>query len=105
MAAICRVSLTLVMIYELPLLNKMRKMLIRNHYTSEVSLEYVALRVVTSWLPFLFLCRRQALLCVLAKNCSETNYIRLVEGLCNEHKIKLLKVRRVSLFQYSFRGE
>ena len=37
--------------------------------------------------------RRQALLCVLAKNCSETNYSRLVEALCNEHQIKLLKVR------------
>eukprot|EP00731_Ephydatia_muelleri_P031645 Em0023g152a len=36
--------------------------------------------------------KRQALLCVLAKNCSEANYIRLVEALCNEHQIKLLKV-------------
>ena len=36
--------------------------------------------------------RRQALLCLLAKNCSEAGYIRLVEALCNEHQIKLLKV-------------
>lgn len=36
--------------------------------------------------------RRQALLCLLAKNCSETGYTRLVEALCNEHNIKLLKV-------------
>lgn len=36
--------------------------------------------------------RRQALLCLLAKNCTEAGYIRLVEALCNEHNIKLLKV-------------
>ena len=36
--------------------------------------------------------RRQALLCLLAKNCSEAGYIRLIEALCNEHQIKLLKV-------------
>ena len=36
--------------------------------------------------------RRQALLCVVAKNCSEAAYIRLVEALCNEHQISLLKV-------------
>ena len=35
----------------------------------------------------------QALLCVLAKNCTEAAYIRLVEALCSEHQIKLLKVR------------
>ena len=36
--------------------------------------------------------RRQALLCLLAKNCNEAAYSRLVEALCNEHNIKLLKV-------------
>ena len=36
--------------------------------------------------------KRQALLCVVAKNCSEAAYIRLVEALCNEHQISLLKV-------------
>jgi len=36
--------------------------------------------------------RRQALLCVLAKNCNEQAYVRLVEALCQEHQIKLLKV-------------
>ena len=36
--------------------------------------------------------KRQALLCVLAKNCSEAAYVRLVEALCQEHQIKLLKV-------------
>ena len=39
-----------------------------------------------------FVFRRQALLCVLAKDCSEAAYVRLVEALCNEHQIKLLKV-------------
>ena len=32
------------------------------------------------------------MLCVLAKNCSEAAYVRLVEALCQEHQIKLLKV-------------
>lgn len=41
---------------------------------------------------FFMFCRRQALLCVLAKNCSEAGYIRLIEALCNEHQIKLLRV-------------
>ena len=41
---------------------------------------------------FSYVCRRQALLCLLAKNCSEAGYIRLIEALCNEHNIKLLKV-------------
>lgn len=41
--------------------------------------------------------RRQALLCVLAKDCSEAGYVRLVEALCNEHQIKLLKVHKLSV--------
>ena len=40
------------------------------------------------FLPF----RRQAHLCVLASNCDEPSYVRLVEALCAEHQIKLLKV-------------
>ncbi len=36
--------------------------------------------------------KRQALLCVLAKDCNEAGLTRLVEALCNEHGIKLLKV-------------
>ena len=36
--------------------------------------------------------KRQALLCVLAENCDEPNYVKLVEGLCNEHNINLIKV-------------
>ncbi|XP_064383487.1 small ribosomal subunit protein eS12-like [Halichondria panicea] len=36
--------------------------------------------------------KRQAILCVLAKNCSEATYVRLVEALCNEHHIALLRV-------------
>jgi len=36
--------------------------------------------------------KRQALLCVLAENCDEPNYSKLVEGLCNEHGINLIKV-------------
>lgn len=36
--------------------------------------------------------RRTAHLCVLASNCDEPNYVRLVEALCAEHKIHLIKV-------------
>lgn len=37
-------------------------------------------------------CRRQALLCVLADNCTEAMYKKLVQALCQEHNIPLLKV-------------
>ena len=36
--------------------------------------------------------RRQAHLCVLANNCDEPMYVKLVEALCAEHNINLLKV-------------
>jgi len=36
--------------------------------------------------------RRQAYLCALASNCSEPAYVKLVEALCLEHGINLIKV-------------
>lgn len=36
--------------------------------------------------------RRQAHLCVLAESCEEVEYTKLIEALCNEHKINLIKV-------------
>ena len=36
--------------------------------------------------------KRQAHLCVLANNCDEPMYVKLVEALCAEHQINLLKV-------------
>ncbi len=36
--------------------------------------------------------KRQAHLCVLANNCDEPLYVKLVEALCHEHNIPLLKV-------------
>lgn len=36
--------------------------------------------------------KRQAHLCILATNCQEPLYIKLVEALCSEHNIPLLKV-------------
>jgi len=36
--------------------------------------------------------RREAHLCVLASNCDEPNYVKLVEALCSEHNIDLLRV-------------
>jgi len=35
---------------------------------------------------------RKAHLCILASNCSEPTFVRLVEALCQEHQINLLKV-------------
>lgn len=36
--------------------------------------------------------KRQAHLCVLAANCDEPMYVKLVEALCAEHQINLIKV-------------
>nr|XP_035922303.1 40S ribosomal protein S12-like [Halichoerus grypus] len=36
--------------------------------------------------------KRQARLCVLASNCDEPMYVKLVEALCAEHQINLIKV-------------
>merc|ERR1712098_1005421 len=36
--------------------------------------------------------KRQALLCVLANNCDEQMYVKLIEALCAEHGINLIKV-------------
>ena len=50
--------------------------------------------VVSNWSDlYSFLFRRQAHLCVLANNCDEAQYVKLVEALCTEHNINLLKVR------------
>merc|ERR1719433_1754606 len=36
--------------------------------------------------------KRQALACILASNCDEGNYKTLIEALCREHNIPLVKV-------------
>jgi len=36
--------------------------------------------------------KRQALLCILAENCDEASYKKLVQALCQEHQIPLLTV-------------
>ena len=36
--------------------------------------------------------KRQALLCVLADNCDEPMYKKLVQALCQEHQIPLIKI-------------
>uniref|UniRef100_A0A9J2P4C5 40S ribosomal protein S12 n=2 Tax=Ascaris TaxID=6251 RepID=A0A9J2P4C5_ASCLU len=37
--------------------------------------------------------KRQAYFCVLAENCDEPMYTKLVEALCTEHQISLIKVK------------
>ncbi|PAV21438.1 40S ribosomal S12 [Pyrrhoderma noxium] len=36
--------------------------------------------------------KRQAHLCVLVESCTEAEYLKLIEALCAEHKINLIKV-------------
>ncbi|CAH7666025.1 50S ribosomal protein L30e-like protein [Phakopsora pachyrhizi] len=36
--------------------------------------------------------KRQAHLCVLNEGCTEAEYVKLIEALCSEHKINLIKV-------------
>ncbi|CAG8440887.1 8054_t:CDS:2 [Acaulospora morrowiae] len=36
--------------------------------------------------------RRQAHLCVLVESCTEKEYVKLVEALCGEHNIQLIKI-------------
>merc|ERR1711890_10383 len=36
--------------------------------------------------------KRQAHLCVLNESCTEGEYVKLIEALCTEHKINLLKI-------------
>jgi small subunit ribosomal protein S12e len=56
--------------------------------------------------------QRKAVLCLLANNCNEANYIKLVEALCAEHQIPLVKVdsnemlgQWVGLCKYDEEGE
>src|SRR2546426_6708940 len=46
---------------------------------------------ISTCLSFL-LFRRQAVLCVLATSCDEPGYAKLIEALCKEHRIDLMKV-------------
>merc|ERR1711876_145156 len=38
--------------------------------------------------------RRDAICCILAENCDEANYVRLIEALCVEHQIPICKIDR-----------
>lgn len=56
--------------------------------------------------------QRKAVLCLLASNCNESNYTKLIEALCTEHQIPLIKVddnailgRWVGLCKYDEDGE
>merc|ERR1712244_122905 len=45
--------------------------------------------------------RRDALICLLAENCDEANYVRLIEALCVEHQIPILKIDNKTLGEWS----
>lgn len=48
-------------------------------------------------------CRREAHFAVLAENCDEPLYVKLIEALCKEHNIPLMKVRRAVTRALPFR--
>ena len=48
--------------------------------------------------------KREALLCVLAESTDEKNILKLVEALCREHGINLIKVSSTLLFTYLLRS-
>lgn len=52
----------------------------------------ISINVWSNICQFSFFSRRQAHLCVLASNCDEPTYVKLVEALCAEHQINLIKV-------------
>lgn len=66
---------------------------VKNKTLLEISVVYL----LTLYLTFeiILLNRRQAVLCVLAENCDEAAYKKLVQALCNEHQIPLVKVRLI----------
>jgi small subunit ribosomal protein S12e len=56
--------------------------------------------------------QRKAVVCLLASNCNEDNYVKLIEALCNEHQIPLIRVddnailgQWVGLCKYDEEGE
>ena len=51
-----------------------------------------------------YLDKRVAHLCILAKDCDEPQYTRLVEALCTLHQIPLLKVSEIEVFWLKIRG-
>ncbi|KAK8403297.1 hypothetical protein O3P69_000424 [Scylla paramamosain] len=63
--------------------------MIQNMVLTERNNMYVTQNLILITLLFI---RRQAYLCILANNCDEPGYSKLVEALCQEHQIKLLKV-------------
>ena len=44
--------------------------------------------------------KRQAHVCILASNCDEAMYVKLVEALCSEHGINLIKVFKILNIYY-----
>ena len=49
--------------------------------------------------------KRVAHLCVLAEDCSEGGYVALIEALCSEHGIDLIKVWLLFCIVENMRGE
>ena len=48
--------------------------------------------------------KREAMLCVLAESTDEKNILKLVEALCREHGINLIKVSRLLCFSQQLKA-
>ncbi|POW01464.1 hypothetical protein PSHT_12509 [Puccinia striiformis] len=58
----------------------------------QMSVDDALKKVLKTSLSAKALDKRQAHLCVLNEGCTEEAYVKLIEALCSEHKINLIKV-------------
>ncbi|KAI9618594.1 hypothetical protein H4Q26_012415 [Puccinia striiformis f. sp. tritici PST-130] len=58
----------------------------------QMSVDNALKKVLKTSLSAKALDKRQAHLCVLNEGCTEEAYVKLIEALCSEHKINLIKV-------------
>lgn len=74
--------------------NILQSLLQTQHRLSQVHIQSISLAFLFT--NSVIFNRRQAVLCVLAENCDEVSYKKLVQALCNEHQIPLVKVTKTT---------